>query len=183
MANVLGELFQNIADAIRSKTGSEGTMKPADFAGNILNLATSGGKMGVRVTSGSYTGVTDGPAVINHGMGATPDFVFVYAYNLPLEESAGLVSSYGFSDAILSDFQYSEGEGEYPEFYRRILFYKTTAAAGNDINGFVDDEKGIENTSVLGMVNSANSTTFTVGTKTVKHYDRLYYWFAVCFDK
>ena len=38
MANVLGELFQKIADAIREQTGETGTMKPADFPGAILGI-------------------------------------------------------------------------------------------------------------------------------------------------
>ena len=35
MENVLGTLFGNIADAIRSKTGDMGTMKPVEFASKI----------------------------------------------------------------------------------------------------------------------------------------------------
>lgn len=39
MANVLGELFQDIADAIRSKTGEAGSMKPAQFPAAIAGLS------------------------------------------------------------------------------------------------------------------------------------------------
>lgn len=38
MANVLGELFGDIATAIRSKTGEEGTMKPAEFPAKIKSI-------------------------------------------------------------------------------------------------------------------------------------------------
>ena len=38
MANVLGELFGDIATAIRSKTGEEGTMKPAEFPNKIKSI-------------------------------------------------------------------------------------------------------------------------------------------------
>ena len=38
MANVLAELFQNTANAIREKTGEEGTMKPAEFPEKIKNI-------------------------------------------------------------------------------------------------------------------------------------------------
>lgn len=38
MANVLGELFQDIADAIRGKTGETGTMKPIDFPSAIQGI-------------------------------------------------------------------------------------------------------------------------------------------------
>ena len=43
MANVLGELFQNIANAIRSKTGSTDTLKPNEFPAAIEGITTGGG--------------------------------------------------------------------------------------------------------------------------------------------
>ena len=43
MANVLGELFQDIADAIRSKTGSTDTLKPNEFPAAIEGITTGGG--------------------------------------------------------------------------------------------------------------------------------------------
>lgn len=43
MANVLGELFQDIADAIRSKTGSTDTLKPNQFPEAIEGI-TGGGE-------------------------------------------------------------------------------------------------------------------------------------------
>jgi uncharacterized repeat protein (TIGR02543 family) len=43
MANVLGELFQDIADAIRSKTGSTDTLKPNQFPEAIEGITTGGG--------------------------------------------------------------------------------------------------------------------------------------------
>jgi hypothetical protein len=43
MANVLAELFQNTADAIREKTGDTGTMKPAEFPDKIRGITTGGG--------------------------------------------------------------------------------------------------------------------------------------------
>lgn len=44
MANVLAELFQNTANAIREKTGEQGTMKPAEFPEKIrsIQLGTGG---------------------------------------------------------------------------------------------------------------------------------------------
>ena len=43
MANVLAELFQNTANAIREKTGETGTMKPAEFPDKIRAIETGGG--------------------------------------------------------------------------------------------------------------------------------------------
>lgn len=46
MSNVLGELFQDIANAIRTKTGSSGTMKPSEFPERILQIITGDGGEG-----------------------------------------------------------------------------------------------------------------------------------------
>lgn len=43
MANALGTLFQNIASAIRAKTGETGSMKPAEFPDKIAAIETGGG--------------------------------------------------------------------------------------------------------------------------------------------
>jgi hypothetical protein len=43
MANVLENLFSDIANAIRSKSGENDTMKPIDFPANILELSSGGG--------------------------------------------------------------------------------------------------------------------------------------------
>mgnify|MGYP006991665589 CR=1 FL=1 len=43
MANALGTLFQNIASAIRAKTGETGSMKPAEFPEKIASIETGGG--------------------------------------------------------------------------------------------------------------------------------------------
>lgn len=39
MANVLGELFSDIAQAIRGKTGDTATMKPAEFPAKIMSIS------------------------------------------------------------------------------------------------------------------------------------------------
>jgi hypothetical protein len=43
MANVLGKLFGDIADAIREKTGDTATMKPAEFPAKISGIETDDG--------------------------------------------------------------------------------------------------------------------------------------------
>lgn len=43
MSNALGNLFQDIADAIKEKTGNAATMKPAEFADNIRAIEIGGG--------------------------------------------------------------------------------------------------------------------------------------------
>jgi hypothetical protein len=43
MANALGTLFKDVADAIRAKTGDTGTMKPAQFPEKIASITGGGG--------------------------------------------------------------------------------------------------------------------------------------------
>lgn len=55
MANVLAELFQNTADAIREKTGDTGTMKPAEFPEKIRGIDAKGNLVPLSVTeNGTY---------------------------------------------------------------------------------------------------------------------------------
>ena len=49
MDNVLGVLFQDIADAIRAKTGGTDTMKPNEFPTQIAAIETGGGGGGVEL--------------------------------------------------------------------------------------------------------------------------------------
>lgn len=60
MANVLGTLFQNIANAIREKTGDTGTMKPAEFPEKIATISAGSGDdtvlTGVEITPNFASG-------------------------------------------------------------------------------------------------------------------------------
>lgn len=59
MANVLGTLFGDIANAIREKSGESGTMKPAEFPAKIAAIPTGGGGSAagaVTVTFCNYDG-------------------------------------------------------------------------------------------------------------------------------
>lgn len=54
MANALGTLFGDIANAIREKTGETGTMKPAEFPEKISGIETGGGSVGGTLPAGAY---------------------------------------------------------------------------------------------------------------------------------
>lgn len=82
--NVLGVLFQDIADAIRSKTGGTDTMVPNDFPDEILSIVAGGsveGEDGVAVRASTgwiHTGQTGiYRQSIRHGLGVIPDLVLV----------------------------------------------------------------------------------------------------------
>lgn len=60
MANVLGDLFQDIADAIRTKTGDTAAMKPIAFPQSILSIESGGsGENGEAVFSCHNRSYTD----------------------------------------------------------------------------------------------------------------------------
>ena len=101
MANVLGELFSEIAGSIRSGLGDIGAMKPSNFPDRIDELVAvmnalangnggDGGEEGgvatgeTKVETGNFdtanTGV--GRQYIRHTLGEIPDFVIVYALNM-----------------------------------------------------------------------------------------------------
>lgn len=82
--NVLGSLFQDIADAIRSRTGGTDKMAPNDFPDEILSIVAGGSVEGddgtaVRATTGWI--YTDRSGIyrqtITHGLGVVPDLVLV----------------------------------------------------------------------------------------------------------
>lgn len=85
MANALGTLFGDIANAIRSKTGKEGTMKPIEFPSEILNITV--GSSNFRATSGIITtsneNTVNGVLTINHNLGIKPDIMIVAAIDAP----------------------------------------------------------------------------------------------------
>lgn len=54
MANALGTLFSDIANAIRDKNGETVTMKPAEFPAKIAAIETGGGSGGGSLPAGVY---------------------------------------------------------------------------------------------------------------------------------
>ena len=99
MANVLGELFSNIANSIRNGLEDIGTMKPIEFPDRVAEICSllehyknnSGGGEGgegstlpANVETGTFntadTGI--GRVFINHTLGEVPDFVMIYLTSL-----------------------------------------------------------------------------------------------------
>lgn len=74
MANVLGELFGNIASAIREKTGDAGKIKPAEFPEKISGISSGTDVSGVTATAAD---VLEGKTIVdasgNEVEGSIPD--------------------------------------------------------------------------------------------------------------
>ena len=124
MANVLGELFSDIAESIREGLGGyNGSMKPVDFAGKIdeiVELLTeevasrpsmdgmaSGSSL--KVAKGRFSPEADRTRItIEHGLGVMPDIIMVYQTGLPkgydtVEEFVGaypILSAWGVKSSV-----------------------------------------------------------------------------------
>ena len=114
--SVLSDLFQEIADAIRTKTGEEEKFPPADFADKILSIVAGSGDGGgssggggggggsLMIKTGSTT--TGKRTTVGHGLGQLPDLVIAVA-NTSLNESfttfnakQRLIAAYGFRSGM-----------------------------------------------------------------------------------
>lgn len=78
--SALSDLFQDIADAIRTKTGNTGTMKPIDFPNAISNIEAGGGGGSGTVVSkkGTFKATAQTGNVVTHDLGVTPDLIVVW---------------------------------------------------------------------------------------------------------
>ena len=99
MANALGTLFKDIANAIRGKTGNTATMKPADFPSAIAGIVTGGAMTGTWISKhGSFTATSE-IQTVTHNLGVVPDIVIITAAHAP--GARNLIASYGLSQRIL----------------------------------------------------------------------------------
>lgn len=90
-----------IADAIRAKGGTEGTMAfPDGFAEMIEAIQAGGG--GINATAGTVTVASDSnDYIVTHGLGEVPKFFvigMIENYNTLSSETEILIEAYGFSD-------------------------------------------------------------------------------------
>lgn len=166
MANVLGTLFGDIANAIREKTGEAGTMKPNEFPVKIA---------GIPCGNASFTFYTDsfyangGEITVEHNIGVIPDILVVYTNHVPGFNS--LIISVGFSQAMMNAL------GE--DAYAPTSYIITDAAITVHVT------HGMESTSDhaadFGCVRAVTDTTFVVGggTKSIMLDKELYSYFAI----
>ena len=113
MSNVLGNLFGEIANAIRAKTGGTDTMKPAEFPAEIAAIPTGGGSDAGEwvMATGQFTPTSD-IETITHGLGVVPDIAFVAMQtSTQLEGTTAqvLMSAIGFSSRFADGLTLTEG--------------------------------------------------------------------------
>lgn len=174
MANVLGELFQDIADAIRGKTGEVALLKPNEFAAAIDSIVvgsgdSSGGTIvdgagNVKFASGRFDTTTAGVyrQTIEHGLGEIPDFVAVFACNMGADASDYAVEDYRLAAIYGASSDYSSKLHGYSAFVNG----RGTNANGGKVDGLswssIDKEQS-DLYSYWHIIQCPNADTFTVG--------------------
>lgn len=169
MANELRTLFQDIADAIKDKTGSTDTMKPAEFPSKIAEIEVGGG---------------DGAVVEKDINFFDYDGTLLYSYTIaeanaltelpPLPEQEGLICqgwNYSIEDVKESTYpmtigaMYTTDDGktriniEYPSEKSNELIFRWQQTVTNGV--IVDWGDGSETISVsgTGLVSASHAYT------------------------
>lgn len=180
MNNVLGSLFGDIAEAIRSKTGEAGTMKPAEFPDKIAGISVGGGSGGDGewVIAKGTVDANGATQTVTHGLGVIPDIVTVMLNSsgvggMPSEtEAAGrVVAGCVFSEKMLGE------AGVSAKNYGYTFIYNPTN--GSTLIGTPTD--GLEKIDVYtysGICN-VNARTLQIGSNYVKLFTtKSYSWAA-----
>ena len=158
--NVLGVLFQNIADAIRAKTGGTETMKPNEFPTQIANIPVGGG-----IESGTFKYKTNTfnctstskMQTIYHNLGCVPDILIVMYGSVPA--SGTLMNCLAYSSAMLEAL----GGG----WINQAWYVSSYGMIGLTSNVGMDMEQDPSGTyATYGGVRNVTSTSFMIGSNT-----------------
>ncbi len=176
--NVLGILFQNIADAIRSKTGDTATMKPAEFPTAIegITVGTGGdtGSSGSNIKRVSdwleaddITLVGDS-CTVTHNLGIRPDLIMVMAGQGSLSAN-GLLFAYGLSSELKNAIGDTRGNlacltGSASPINSMLMPFSVDAT--------ID---GTDGTCIM----SATTTTFKLFSSLIKPISNMNYFYVV----
>lgn len=157
--NVLGALFTDIANAIRTKTGGTGKMVPATFPEKILEIPTGGsaGVANIKYASGKVEILEDGSGKITHNLGVVPDIIFVYMNHfgtIELENFAPRVYTLGFSRTFAKSIGATSG-GVYSLV--NVAVSPATLGSGISNGSFIDNTKVLSET-----IHNANTMTALV---------------------
>lgn len=164
MANVLGTLFSDIANAIREKSGETGTMKPSEFPDKIVGLTASEETPSWIYNDGFFKPEST-IVTLEHELGVVPDLVIISLAEVT-SGSRSLVYAVGPSAAVIDALGGAS--------LNRIT----------GVNAAIGMALGIEDSTSLmktyGMIRAATDTTVTVGgTQAVMELDKKYEWIAI----
>lgn len=172
MANVLGTLFGEIANAIREKSGESGTMKPAEFPDKISQIVTGGGGSGELKYKTGYVSRYSMESIktFSHNMGVVPDIIILYSEEPPVENT--LFFTIGFSSAMIKAFG-----NEYATIGFALITNTSMSTASNV--GFESDTVKTPLGDGYGLIHSVNTSTFKAGGTTWPLAIRQYGWIAI----
>ena len=157
MANVLGTLFQDIANAIRAKTGGTGTMKPAEFPAQISSIVAGDGIEWL-VASGSIARSdveANGIQTVEHGLGVVPDIIVVTANFVQSGVASHSPGSTYFGFTVSKRLM-----GDDLERYGESFVYNTTSGNGLNLGGgSIEDAED----NGLTAIYNVTSESFTCG--------------------
>jgi hypothetical protein len=169
MANVLAELFQNVASAIREKTGDTGTMKPAEFPDKIRAIEGGGGNAVLVPLSVTKNGVYR-PSTINVEVGGTYTFKDSYTqdelkalYDLTPKKSEDGTATYAFlfQRNDIGTLGIASMNGFYGAYFSAGLFWLPTELAS--MLGSTEGWHEGESLTTLVKMDSVPTFTFVEG--------------------
>lgn len=171
--NVLGTLFQDIADAIRRKTGDTAKIVPADFPKEINSIVvgTGGGGGGtetglgdLKIARGSFNAGTGYRKTITHGLGKMPDMVAVWYADT--YGSADKVAAHAAKTSIYFAIGFHSSLAEVTNGYKG--YAQMIGSLGLGASRYIDDTTSISNYNIvcpddktfyLGTPNNGSNTT------------------------
>jgi hypothetical protein len=162
MANALGTLFKDIADAIREKTGEPESVKfkPAQFPEKIASLSVGGGGgsivEGLTFAKGDFKSTED-VHTVTHDLGYVPDILIVYSLDNPL--SLNLQTAISFSSAFVASC---------PDTDSRVTFMNKNMVLNTMSIKTGHEESLSDFVAGYGFVRNVTSTTFTIGGSSAK---------------
>lgn len=169
--SALSDLFQNIADAIRSKTGETGTMKPSEFPDKISAIevgSSSGESKSLTYKTGSITPSSTTTTVI-HDMGVIPDIIVVW-----LDDTTTIVNTVIHMVGYSSNMLNALGGG--------YICSSTFVVSGGTLS--MSTDHGFETTSTnadkYGNIRNVTTESFYIGgSSVVLSSGKSYSWIAI----
>lgn len=163
----LTSLFGDIADAIRSKTGSSNSIVADDFPTEISNIETGGGgdlPTGIKgIWYGSYTPSSNIASTtgftVTHNMGYTPTVVYCWCDTyIPVESTQSILAIVNNSKATTMFIN-----GGITNQYGYVSFNNTTTTSGGTLAA--SSYVGTQTTTTSQIKGNSSARYFRAGVK------------------
>lgn len=135
-----------------------------DIAGIIGTLAAGGG---AAVAAGTFKPTSAGMYTLEHGLGVTPDLVFIYALSGSSASGTNYITKLLAISAKLKELS---GWG----YYHGWGNYQNGSSSAN-----FSPQAGIETSETSAQIHDANASNVTIGTSSMKVNTWTYHWLAI----